>query len=93
MSTTGDGWVYSFANFSVGWASDGKHLYRTSDGGGAWTLIHNAPTFATAVAKGIVVELDMLTPTAGWALVQEPRGVKLLATTDGGQAWTNVVRR
>ncbi len=92
VSTTGDGWVYSFANFSVGLASDGKHLYRTSDGGGAWTRVNNAPTLAEAVAKGIVVELDMSTPTVGWALVQEPRGVELLATTDAGQAWTNVGR-
>ena len=70
----------SFATTEVGWATMGRAVLYTSDGGLRWTRQERVA--APARARGV----QALSPRRAWIAA---RGV-LLRTSDGGAAWTRV---
>ena len=65
------------------YVQDGKHVmqsYRTTDGGGTWTLgpVSNNPDVRT---------YSFIDATTGWGVDE---GGKLFTTTDGGATWTAI---
>jgi photosystem II stability/assembly factor-like uncharacterized protein len=81
-----------FLDPSLGWLVNTRgEVFRTQDGAGSWTLIHNqANTFYRAVgfataAKGWLGNLNFFNnPTPDNALFE---------TADGGVTWTNITTR
>jgi len=67
--------VHDFADVSHGWASNGKAVYATADGGATWTKVSDLAG---------VVQLDFFGEQTGWALVDDA----LYGTTDGGKTWS-----
>jgi photosystem II stability/assembly factor-like uncharacterized protein len=77
--------LLSFADMQHGWATDGKTLYSTGDGGTHWLKLS-----LTAGFKNIT-QLDFATATVGWAISSTtPPASSLLKTIDGGQSWTTL---
>lgn len=79
--------VFNFADSAHGWVTNGRALYRTSDGGYHWVQIHPRGPFAA------VEQLDFVNPSAGFAVVQLSNGGNppyLLETPNGGRAWQRV---
>ena len=73
---------YSIASADDIFATDGQSVYRSTDGGGHWTVIQ--PTRPVPMDS-----LDFLNGTDGWA----SGGGQLLRTTDGGLTWVNTAAR
>jgi photosystem II stability/assembly factor-like uncharacterized protein len=65
-----------------GWVVLGTHLYRTADGGHAWA--------ASTLPGGTVVNLDRVSATVGFALMQQQGHTTIYRTEDGGLRWTRV---
>jgi len=62
---------------------DGQTLYRTADGGHTWRTSHSS------LARDSLMQLDLVTPTLGFALegVGATDKTHLLRTGDGGKTW------
>jgi photosystem II stability/assembly factor-like uncharacterized protein len=74
-----------FVDRQHGWATDGKMLYRTSDGGQHWIKLSQNANFKQ------VTSLDFVSSTLGWAISGQGKNSSLLLkTTDGGQTWTPI---
>ena len=96
LPTEGEISAYAFTDASHGWLAVGKSILATSDGGLRWTRRAEAPDW--------VSQLDFVSPTRGWAVVQNRQGVRadgsvrslpydresLWMTQDGGRSWRQV---
>jgi photosystem II stability/assembly factor-like uncharacterized protein len=86
ITTTSFTWAFSDTRH--GWATAGRVLYRTTDGGYYWT------TMTRDVRLEGVTELDFADPRTGWALGSVMQGQVSCAfplqTVDGGATWTHV---
>ena len=86
ITTTSFTWAFS--DMRHGWATAGKGLYRTTDGGYHWT------TMTPNVRLEGVTELDFADLHTGWALGSVMHGqyshAFLLQTVDSGATWTPV---
>ncbi len=72
---------WSFANPSAGFViTNSATLYRTTDGGAQWTAVQ------PNISLQNTTELDFVSAQTGWAVVNG----SLLATSNGGQTWTQV---
>lgn len=65
-----------------GWVVLGSHLYRTVDGGQQWAT-SDLPT-------GMVVNLNRISATTGFVLVQRGAHTAIYCTQDGGVRWLRV---
>ena len=86
ITTTSFTWAFSDTRH--GWATAGRVLYRTTDGGYHWT------TMTPNVRLEGVTELDFADPRSGWALGSVMHGqvsrAFLRQTVDGGATWTPI---
>ena len=74
-----------FLDTQHGWTTNGKSLYRTSDGGQNWIRLSPNVDFKR------VTSLDFVSSTLGWAIGRQSNASSfLLKTTDGGKTWTPV---
>jgi len=79
------GFFLSFADSEHGFATDGKSMFVTTDGGATWT------SFAPNRPLQGVTQLDFVSQTLGFAIMPRPnRGDVVLSTTDGGHTWQAV---
>jgi photosystem II stability/assembly factor-like uncharacterized protein len=68
-----------------GWATDGIHLYRTSNGAQDWVKLSPGAGFKQ------ITSLDFVSSTLGWALSEQGKNSSLmLKTTDGGETWAPI---
>lgn len=76
--------IISMSN-TISW--DWANIFHvTSNGGNAWTTVTPNVTFGDGFR-----ELDFVSPTTGWARLQESDGhTALYRTTDGGSTWTKL---
>ena len=76
-----------FAPGGQGWVlgRTGKPLLRSADGGRRWAPV---PTGRVIGTVADAVQLDFISPSAGWALVSGAGGWALLRTADGGRLWS-----
>jgi len=77
-----NGWL-EVAPFS-GATNPPAYLYRTSDGGGHWTLISSRPSLP------FVSYLHFTTADTGWAIASNP-AIRILNTNDGGEKWSETI--
>lgn len=75
--------TYDFLDARQGWATDGTHLWMTTNGAQDWTVVPQGNEFTS------VSSLDFVSPTQGWALTAPIIGhvPNLLKTMDGGHTW------
>jgi photosystem II stability/assembly factor-like uncharacterized protein len=78
-----EGWILAAPE-----SGDELNLWRTQDGGTAWTR----DAVATLSDGGAVSSMEFIDPDAGWVMVRLPSSANfslglLLATGDGGQSW------
>lgn len=89
-----DAWMWQSEPRDTGSTDPVKgRLYRTWDGGNAWTAIDPDDNLAKYLQKGLdVARLDFVTSRIGWALLWASGSSKseLLRTTDGGNTWTGM---
>ena len=73
-----------FINATVGWTLDAKKnsILQTNDGGQHWSTLGAVPS------SQVVMDLQFVTSTVGWAMGSEPAGNTLIKTADGGRTWT-----
>ncbi len=87
----------SFIDPNIGWAfvwldaqtvpANTSRLYRTTDGGRTWTLIHGNLTAQPPDAASVV----FVDASTGFAIHRISNSwVQLLKTVDGGQSWTEI---
>jgi photosystem II stability/assembly factor-like uncharacterized protein len=79
------------------WVSDGRRIYRRTDGGGHWTSIYpSVPAFARGfwtngrvTASSPDTTIDFVSATTGFAYDPQRHGARqfILRTTDGGATW------
>ena len=65
----------AFVDAQTGWASAGRAVETTTDGGTTWHQQY--------VGQAPIVDLEFVNRSVGWAVTAQA----LLATTDGGQQW------
>jgi len=79
--------IFSFADSTHGWVTDGQDLYRTDDSGHHWVRLHPHGPFQA------VAQLDAVSPSVGFAVIQFINGASptyLLETVDAGGTWRTV---
>jgi photosystem II stability/assembly factor-like uncharacterized protein len=74
-----------FVDTQHGWATDGKILYSTSDGGQHWAKLSPGANFKQ------ITYLSFVSSTTGWAIGKQSNTSSfLLKTIDGGKTWTPI---
>ena len=89
-------WQFCYGGAAAG--SNEKFLFRTSDGGAAWTLISRTTLGSPPAESGVgelpngngVSALWFQDTSKGWLGLSSP-GHNLLKSTDGGHNWSEVV--
>ena len=71
----------SLADAEHGWALTSDQLFATTDGGKHWSA-------RPETALGAISSVALVRPGFGVALVCEPGGTRVLATHNGGSAWS-----
>jgi photosystem II stability/assembly factor-like uncharacterized protein len=73
-----------FINATMGWTLDAKKntVLQTNDGGQHWS------TLGTVPSSHVVMDLQFVSASVGWAMGDETAGGTLIKTSDGGQTWT-----
>ena len=73
-----------FINATEGWTlnAKGNTILYTSDAGQHWS------TLGTVPSSQVVMDLEFVNTTTGWAMGSEPTGNTLIKTSDGGRTWT-----
>jgi photosystem II stability/assembly factor-like uncharacterized protein len=68
----------------MGWTLDAKKntVLQTNDGGQHWSTLGIVPS------SQVVMDLQFVGATIGWAMGSEPAGNTLIKTSDGGRTWT-----
>jgi photosystem II stability/assembly factor-like uncharacterized protein len=79
---TGTDLSYGYQDSSHWWAVGGGVLYKSSDGGQSWTRITDT------MPAGLNL-LQILDSRNAWAQFNDPTGVGLTDTSDGGLHWTS----
>ncbi len=75
--------LWSFADATHGFATDGDKLYATADGARTWK------TVSTSIPLDGITGLDFVSPTTGFAIVDG----NVVATEDGGRTWSPVTNQ
>lgn len=78
------GFFVSFADATHGFATDGRRMFVTVDGGATWKA------FVPNRSLDAVTQLDFVSRTLGFALLSQPDGSELWTTADGGHTWRAV---
>ncbi len=77
--------MIDFVDMQHGWATDGRVLYHTSDGGQHWAKLSPGANFKQ------ITSLSFVSSTTGWAIGrQNNTSSSLFKTTDGGKTWTPI---
>ena len=77
--------AWDFIDGDHGWASDGAHLYMTSNGGQHWMELSPNASFHN------ISHLDFVSSEIGWAIgTTESNVPSFLKTADGGHTWTAI---
>jgi photosystem II stability/assembly factor-like uncharacterized protein len=73
-----------FINATIGWTLDAKKntVLQTGDRGQHWS------TLGTIPSTHVVMDLQFVNPTIGWAVGGASAGDTLIKTSDGGRTWT-----
>ena len=73
-----------FITAAVGWTLDAKAntVLYTGDGGQHWSTVGTVPS------SQVVLDLQFVNSSIGWAMGSEPAGTTLIKTADGGRSWT-----
>jgi photosystem II stability/assembly factor-like uncharacterized protein len=75
-----------FIDENTGWmAGSYERIYKTTDGGNIWNMLHESSTVSTSLAC-----LHFLDANTGFAGGGETKIGKVLKTTDGGSTWTEL---
>ena len=82
------GFTVYFTTATRGFATDGRTMLVTQDGGATWK------SFSPNRSLDAVTQLDFISQSVGFAILPRSNtGDLLLTTTDGGHTWTTVPRR
>jgi photosystem II stability/assembly factor-like uncharacterized protein len=77
-------YTVDFIDATMGWTLDAKKstVLQTNDGGQHWSTLGIVPS------SQVVMDLQFVGATIGWAMGSEPAGNTLIKTSDGGRTWT-----
>ena len=80
-----------FRDERLGWAggavSHKPTIWRTTDGGGTWSLVYQWPRDYPD-ALGAILDIQFVDQMHGWAVGFNGLKAMIVATADGGQRWT-----
>ena len=86
-----EGWMWAAEPHNTGSAAPVKGtLYHTRDGAQTWEALPGTPGLDAFLQHGgDVLQLDLVSAEAGWAIVRTADGqaTQLVATQDGGRGW------